>query len=81
MFKIILGICFLIVGCNTYTSNETVTSSEMQYTPAGAKFIQDRGNRWIEWELDGNCFLSYDLTAHHGLLTTIPCKTEQPKDK
>lgn len=81
MFKIILGICILMIGCNMDSSQETFTASEMKYTPEGSKFIKDHGQRWTEWELDGNCFLSYNLKDRTGLLTTIPCKTEQPKDK
>ena len=80
MFKIVLGFCVLIVGCNMDSSQETLTGSEMQYTPEGSKLIKDHGQRWTEWELDGNCFLSYDLTARAALLTTIPCKNKQLKD-
>jgi hypothetical protein len=50
----------------------------MRYVPEGAKFIKSytpksSSDRWMKWELDGECFLSYDVSGSSGLLTKVDC--------
>lgn len=52
------------------------THPEMKYTPEGAKFVKDlKGFRglWIKWELNGECFMSYNLAGNSAVLTKVDC--------
>jgi hypothetical protein len=69
--KKLLLLSVFLVGCNQ-------EFSEMRYVPEGAKFIKSytaksSQNKWMKWELDGECFLSYDVAAGNGLLTKVDC--------
>lgn len=73
MKKLLLFSVFL-VGCNRNSCRTNEEFSEMRYVPEGAKFIKSytpksSNDRWMKWELDGECFLSYDVSGQRGLLT------------
>lgn len=79
--KKFFAICVLtlaLTGCNCNNCNDENTSSEMEFAPDGAKFIKKYNsprslNLWTMWELDGQCFLSYNINSQTGLLTKVDC--------
>lgn len=79
--KKLIALCVLsiaLVGCNCNNCNDDNTSSEMPFAPIGAKFIKKynsarSANLWTMWELDGQCFLSYNISGQSGLLTKVDC--------
>jgi hypothetical protein len=81
--KILLTAFMLcIIGCaqsdNTSQLNSTA-NTEIDCAPKGAKLIKAyesvRGvdGRWIKWELDGECFLSYNLLGVSAVITRVNC--------
>lgn len=83
MKKFLLLSAFILVGCeNQCRDRSSEQFSEMNYVPKGAKFIKSyepnssmlwNRDRWMKWELDGECFLSYDVRGQAGLLTKVSC--------
>jgi hypothetical protein len=76
--KKLLLLSVFLVGCNGNSCKTNEEFSEMRYVPEGAKFIKSYTakssyDRWMKWELDGECFLSYDVRGQAGLLTKVNC--------
>jgi hypothetical protein len=76
--KKLLLLSVFLVGCNGNSCKTNEEFSEMRYVPEGAKFIKSytpksSSDRWMKLELDGECFLSYDIGGERGLLTKVNC--------
>ena len=78
----IISLCLgAFFGCNQEGNpQEHQQNMERKFIPNGAKvfksYCANSGMRecsWTKWELDGECFLSYDVGTDDGLLTKINC--------
>jgi hypothetical protein len=80
MKKLILAtVVSLLFACAEMDVDENgrKVSSEMRFTPTGAKFIRDYGGMWTKWSLGGECFLTYNIKGSSGLMAKVDCGSEQ----
>lgn len=74
MNKIIYSLslcCLLSFGCGNDKPGDYNT--EYKHLPPDAVVIHVYDDSWARWELNGECFLSYNLGATYGVLTKTDC--------
>ena len=85
---IIIGLASLALSscgdCNSCNEQHSSINEE-RFIPKGATLVneycenrdQDKNDcgykRWAKWQFEGECFLSYNLTANNAMLAKVNC--------
>ena len=65
--------CLLSFGCGTDNYKPGDYNTEYKRLPPDAVVIHVYDDSWARWELNGECFLSYNLGTRYGVLTKVDC--------
>jgi hypothetical protein len=74
MKKLLLFAIVFLSGCGTDNYKPGDYNTTHNHLPPDAVIMQLYNDNWARWELNGECFLSYSLGTHYGVLAKVDCE-------